>query len=92
MAKANRSLKDVNDILLQQLYDGIAASEGNSEALLNFTEAVAKLNASSKNNDQLADNEMSEEERIAQEDKEAFASCAEVDIVQQIGFGPKYVY
>lgn len=81
MTKANRSLKDVNDILLQQLYDGISASEGNSEVLLNFTEAVAKLNASSKNNDQLADNEMSEEERIAQEDKEAFASCAEAEIV-----------
>lgn len=81
MSKANRSLKDVNDILLQNLYDGISASGGDSEKLLNFTEAVAKLNASSKNNDQLADNELSEEERIAQEEKDAFASCAEAEIV-----------
>lgn len=81
MGVAIRSLKDVNNILLQQLYDGIAASEGNSETLLNFTEAVAKLNASSKNNDQLANNELSDEERIAQEDKAMFASCAEAEVV-----------
>lgn len=80
MAKANRTLKDVNDLLLQHLYDGIADTI-DSEELLNFTEAVAKLNASSKNNDQLADNELSEEERIAQEEKNAFASCAEAEII-----------
>lgn len=81
MTEAKVSLKDVNDILLQQLYDGIAASEGDSEALLNFTEAVAKLNASSKNNDKLETHELSEEERLAEEDKDMFASCAEAEIL-----------
>lgn len=80
MIHANRTLKDVNDILLQHLYDGIADTL-DSEELLNFTEAVAKLNTSSKNNDQLADNELSEEARIAQEEKDAFASCAEGEVV-----------
>lgn len=77
---ARRTLEDVNNILLQNLYDGISNSGGNAEALLNFTEAVAKLNASSKNNDKLSNN-MSEEERIAQEEKDAFASCAEGEVV-----------
>lgn len=81
MTRANRSLKDVNDILLQQLYDGIAGSKGESEALLNFTEAVAKLNSSFRNNDQVAEKEISEEERIAQEEKDLFSSCAEGEVI-----------
>lgn len=80
MSRANRSLKDVNDLLLQQLYDGIGAT-ADSEELLNFTEAVAKLNSSFKNNDQVAEKELSEEELHAQEDREAFAACAEAEIV-----------
>lgn len=80
MVRANRTLKDVNDLLLQQLYDGIDGT-ADSEELLNFTEAVAKLNSSFKNNDQVAEKEVSEAERIAQEEKEAFAVCAEGEIV-----------
>lgn len=80
MATARRTLKDVNDLLLQQLYDGIANAEGNSEVLLNFTEAVAKLNSSAKNNDKLADTELTDEEREAEEDSARFASCAEAEI------------
>lgn len=79
--EARRTLEDVNNILLQNLYDGICASAGDSEKLLNFTEAVAKLNASSKNNDKLAKAGPSEAERFAQEDKDNFASCAEAEIV-----------
>lgn len=78
--EARRTLEDVNNILLQNLYDGISGASGDSEALLNFTEAVAKLNASSKNNDKLSSS-VSEEERIAQEEKDAFASCAEGEVV-----------
>lgn len=78
--ESRRTLEDVNNILLQNLYDGIAGSGGDAEALLNFTEAVAKLNASSKNNDKLSSN-VSEEERIAQEEKDAFASCAEGEVI-----------
>lgn len=78
--EARRTLEDVNNILLQNLYDGISGSAGDSEALLNFTEAVAKLNASSKNNDKLSSS-VNEEERIAQEEKDAFASCAEGEVV-----------
>lgn len=74
------TLEDVNNILLQNLYDGISAAGGNPEALLSFTEAVAKLNASSRKNDKLS-NTASEEERIAQEERDAFASCAEGEIV-----------
>lgn len=80
MAGAYRTLKDVNDLLLGQLYDGISATTS-SEELLNFTEAVAKLNSSFKNNDQVAEKEISEEELHAQQDKEAFAACAEAEIV-----------
>lgn len=76
----NRTLEDVNNILLQNLYDGIIESGGDAEALLNYTEAVAKLNASSKNNDKLSNN-INEGERIAQEEKDAFASCAEGEVV-----------
>ena len=75
------TLEDVNNILLQNLYDGIAASAGDSEKLLNFTEAVAKLNASSKNNDKLSKPELSEVEKFAQEDKDNFAACAEAELV-----------
>lgn len=74
------SLADVNSLLLQQLYDGIAQTVDSSE-LLEFTEAVAKLNASSRNNDQVAERELTEEERIAQEEKAAFGSLAEAEIV-----------
>lgn len=81
MTEAYRTLEDVNNILLQNLYDGISASAGDSEKLLNFTEAVAKLNASSKNNDKLSKSELSDEERFAQEDKDNFSSCAEAEIV-----------
>lgn len=80
MSTGNRTLKDVNDLLLQQLYDGIGATS-DSEQLLNFTEAVAKLNSSFKNNDQVAEKEMSEEERLAKEEMDMFSSCAEGEVV-----------
>lgn len=81
MSEAYRTLEDVNNILLQNLYDGISECSGDSEALLNYTEAVAKLNASSKNNDKLSKPELNEEERFAQEEKDNFASCAEAEVV-----------
>lgn len=80
MSTAYHTLKDVNDLLLNHLYDGIAGTNDSVE-LLNFTEAVAKLNSSFRNNEQIADKEISEEERIAQEDKANFASCAEAEVV-----------
>lgn len=80
MTTSNRTLKDVNDLLLQHLYDGIADTI-DSEELLNFTEAVAKLNSSFKNNDQVAEKEVSEEERLAKEEKDLFSSCAEGEVV-----------
>lgn len=80
MSTPNRTLADVNALLLQQLYDGIGSTTESSE-LLEFTEAVAKLNASSRNNDQLTENIAKEEERQAQEDKEMFSQCAEGEVV-----------
>ncbi len=80
MATSNRTLKDVNDLLLQQLYDVIGDTTG-SEELLNLTEAVAKLNSSFKNNDQVAERELSEEERRAEEEKGFFSACAEAEVL-----------
>lgn len=80
MAEAYRTLKDVNALLLGQLYDGISGTT-NSAELLEFTEAVAKLNASFRNNDQVGEKELSEEELLAAQEKQAFSGCAEAEVV-----------
>lgn len=80
MATSNRTLKDVNDLLLQQLYD-VIGNTTEPEALLNLTESVAKLNSSFKNNDQVAEKEVSEEEKLAKEEMDMFSSCAEGEVV-----------
>lgn len=80
MSEALRSLSDVNNKLLEQLYDTICASS-EPEQLLSLTEAVAKLNASSRNNDLVATKSMSEEEIRAEEDKAMFSRLAEGEIV-----------
>lgn len=74
------SLKEVNDLLLNHLYDQISGTNNTSE-LVELTEAVAKLNSSFKNNGQIAEDRVSEEERLAQEEKDNFASCAEGEII-----------
>lgn len=78
---AHRTLDDVNNLLLQNLYDSIAHCSDDSEALLNYTEAVAKLNVSFRNNDKLSSPEKDDQEKFAQEEKDNFASCAEAEII-----------
>lgn len=80
MSESLRSLSDVNNKLLEQLYDTICGSS-EPEQLLSLTEAVAKLNASSRNNDLVATKSMSEEEIRAEEDKAMFSRLAEGEIV-----------
>lgn len=80
MSESLRSLSDVNNKLLEQLYDTICESS-EPEQLLSLTEAVAKLNASSRNNDLVAARGMSEEEVRAEEDKAMFSRLAEGEIV-----------
>lgn len=75
-----RSLQDVNNILLQKLYTNICSSDS-AEDLLNYTEAVAKLNSSFKNNDQVGQKELSEAELRDKEESSLFSSCAEGDII-----------
>lgn len=77
MAEGKPSLADVNSLLLRQLYDNISESTDSGE-LLNFTEAVAKLNASFRNNDRVAG--AKEEGDTDREISEAFAGCQEAVI------------
>lgn len=61
------TLDTVNANLLRKLNSMIeSVPEGNTEALLNVVEAVAKLNASSKNNDKLGQPK-TEQEKIDEE-------------------------
>lgn len=60
--KINHSLEEVNNKLLNKLYDLL--DDANDEAILNITEAIAKLNSSWKSNDQFS-KPTSEEEQIA---------------------------
>lgn len=59
------TLNDLNTHLIERL-DEVIRSTTNAEALLSLTEAVAKLNASSRNNNQLERPE-TDEERQAKE-------------------------
>lgn len=74
MAEGTVSLAEVNNLLLQQLYDNIGNTD-NSVELLNYTEAVAKLNASFRNNDQIAG--VKEEGQVDKEISQAFSGCQE---------------
>lgn len=77
MAEGRPSLADVNSLLLRQLYDNISESTDSAE-LLNFTEAVAKLNASFRNNDRVSGAE--EDGNADREISEAFLGCQEAVI------------
>lgn len=60
--KINHSLEDVNNKLLDKLYELIENAD--NDDILHITEAVAKLNSSWKSNDQFS-KPTSEEEQIA---------------------------
>lgn len=79
MSEPLRSLSDVNNKLLEQLYDTICESS-EPEQLLSLTEAVAKLNASSRNNDLVAARGLSEEELRAEEERAMFSGLAEAEV------------
>lgn len=67
--KINHSLEEVNNKLLNRLYDLL--ENANDEGILNITEAVAKLNSSWKSNDQFS-KPTSEEEQLASAQEATF--------------------
>lgn len=80
MVKPKVGLPELNNLLIQRLHDVIGTTD-DAEALLNLTEAVAKLNSSFRNNSRVGEDEISPEEVLAQEEHSAFASCAEGEVL-----------
>lgn len=67
--KINHSLEEVNNKLLNRLYDLLENAD--DEGILNITESVAKLNSSWKSNDQFS-KPTSEEEQLASAQEATF--------------------
>lgn len=67
--KINHSLEEVNNKLLNRLYDLLENAD--DEGILNITESVAKLNSSWKANDQFS-KPTSEEEQLASAQEATF--------------------
>lgn len=79
MDASNITLTTVNEVLLKKLHN-LINDASSAEEILSLTEAVAKLNTSSRNNNQLQA-PMSEEEKIEQAQREQFGVLAEGVVV-----------